>query len=125
MGDSSNPRVDDIRHAYLHFQLGSLVRRNVSRIQNSTQLLNLVKKAAGVDPAYTSEFHVMTAESLIRAVELRMDRVPSARAKDAVDTFYRSGLLLAPYFYHALAEYEQGDVGLRDSFVTMARNIQL
>jgi len=125
MGDSSNPRVDDIRHAYLHFQLDNLVTRNVSRIQNSAQLLNLIKKAEGVDPAYTSEFHVMTTESLIRALELRMDRVPSGRAKEAVDGFYRSGLLLAPYFYTALEEYENEDVGLRDVFPTMARNVQL
>jgi len=125
MGDSSNPRVDDIRHAYLHFQLDNLVTRNLSRIQNSTQLLNIIKKAAGVDPAYTSEFHIMTTESLIRALELRMDRVPPTRAKEAVDGFYRSGLLLAPYFYSALEEYEKGDVGLRDTFPTIARNIQL
>src|SRR5262249_4848860 len=125
MGDSSNPRVDDIRHAYLHFQLDNLVTRNVSRIQNSSQLLNLVKKAAGVDPAYTSEFHVMTTESLIRALEVRMDRVPSSRAKEAVDGFYRSGLLLAPYFYSALEEYENEDVGLSELFPNMVRNIQL
>jgi TolA-binding protein len=125
MGDSSNPRIEDIRHAYLHFQLDNLVTTNVSRIQNSTQLLNLVRKAEGVDPAYTSEFHVMTTESLIRALELRMDRVPSSRAKEAVDGFYRSGLLLTPYFYSALEEFENGDVGLREIFPTMARNIQL
>jgi TolA-binding protein len=125
IGDSQNPRVDDIRHAYLHFQLDRLVTTNVSRIQNSSQLLNLVRKAEGVDPAYTSEFHVMTTESFIRAIELRMDRVPSARAKDAVDMFYRSGLLLTPYFYNALDDYEKGDEGLRDMFVSMARGIQL
>jgi tetratricopeptide repeat protein len=125
MGDSANPRVDDIRHAYLHFQLDSLVTTNMSRIQNSTQLLNLVRKADGVDPAYTSEAHVMTTESLIRAIELRMDRVASTRAKEAVDAFYRSGLLLTPYFYAALEEYEKEDAGLRDSFLNMARQIQL
>jgi len=124
IGDTPNPRADDIRHAYLHFQLDILVTTNVSRIQNATQLLNLVRKAEGVDPAYTSEFHVMAAESFIRAIELRMDRVPAARAKEAVDTFYRSGLLLTPYFYKALELYEQEDVSLRESFVTMARNIQ-
>lgn len=124
IGDSASPKIDDIRHAYLHFQLDSLVTRNLSRIQNSTQLLNLVKKADGVDPAYTGEFHIMATESLIRALELRMDRTPAARAKEAIDTFYRSGLLLAPYFYGALEAYEKEDVGLRDSFVTIARNIQ-
>jgi tetratricopeptide (TPR) repeat protein len=125
IGDSSNLRVDDIRHAYLHFQLDTLVTTNISRIQNSNQILNLVRKADGVDPAYTSETHVMAAESLIRAIELRMDRVAASRAKEAVDGFYRSGLLLMPYFYTALEAYEQEDVGLRDSFVNMVRNIQL
>jgi tetratricopeptide (TPR) repeat protein len=125
IGDSTNPKVDDIRHAYLHFQLDNLVTTNITRIQNSGQFLNLVRGAEGIDPAYTSESHVMAAESLIRALELRMDRAPAARAKEAVDVFYRSGLLLTPYFYEALGDYEKGDLGLRESFLEMARNIQL
>jgi tetratricopeptide (TPR) repeat protein len=124
LGYSQNPKVDDIRHAYLHFQLDRLVTTNIARIQNSAQLLNLVKNAKDVDAAYTSEFHVMAAESLIRAIELRMDRLPSARAKDAIDMFYRSGLLLTPYFYNALEQYEREDTSLRQAFLTMARNIQ-
>ncbi len=125
IGDSSSPRTDDIRHAYLHFLLDSLVANNATRIQNTTQLLNLVKRADGVDPAYTTEFHIMTAESLIRALELRMDRVAAARARESVDTYYRAGLLLTPYFYGALETYEKGDAGLRESFVDMAREIRL
>jgi tetratricopeptide (TPR) repeat protein len=125
VGDSASPRLDDIRHAYLHFQLDGLVTSNVIRIPNSAQFLNIVKNVPGVDPVYTSEFHVMAAESLIRALELRMDRVPSVRAKEAVDAFYRSGLLLIPYFYQALEEYEKEDMGLRETFGKMARGIQL
>jgi tetratricopeptide (TPR) repeat protein len=123
LGDSANPRVEDVRHAYLHFQLDIPVASNVTRIQNANQMLNLVRRADGVDPAYTSDFHVMAAESLIRALELRLDRVPAGRARESVDSFYRSGLLLTPYFYGALEEYEKGDVGLREAFVEMARNI--
>jgi tetratricopeptide (TPR) repeat protein len=125
LGDSSNPKIADIRHAYLHFQLDNFVTSNMSRIQGSGQLINLVRKADGVDPAYTSETHVMTTESLIRALELRMDRVPAAPARESVDAAYRSGLLLTPYFYEALIAYEGDDVGLRESFLTMARNIQV
>ena len=125
IGDAVNPKVDDIRHAYLHFQLDNLVTTNVSRIQSSPQLFNLIRKAEGVDPAYTSEFHVMVAESLIRAIEVRMDRLAVAPAKESIDSYYRSGLLLAPYFYGALIEYEKGDEGLRDGFLSMVRNIQL
>jgi len=125
IGDSTNPKVDDIRHAYLHFQLDGLVTRNLSRFQNASQLLDLVKKAEGVDPEYVSEFRVMVAESLIRAVELRMDKIPGVRAKDAVNSFYRSGLLLTPYFYSVLEGYEKGESSLRDALPEMARNVQL
>jgi hypothetical protein len=125
IGDAATPKVDDIRHAYLHFQLDNLVTTNITRIPNSAQLFNLVRKADGVDPAYTSEFHVMTTESLIRAMELRIDRAPAASAKEAIDAYYRSGLLLAPYFYTALQQYEGDDIGFRETFVSMIRNIQL
>src|SRR5262249_8764877 len=37
---------------------------------------------------------------------------------------YRLGLLLTPYFYAALDEYEKGDAGFRENFATMVRGIQ-
>jgi len=67
LGDSTNPRVDDVRHAYLHFQLDSLVALNAPKIAGGNNILGLVSRAEGVDRAYTSEFHIMTTESLIRA----------------------------------------------------------
>ena len=125
LGDATNLKLDDIRHAYLHFQLDNLVATNVNKIPNSGSLLAIVAKAQGVDPAYTSEFHVMAAESLIRALELQIDRVPGAPARESVDMFYRSGLLLTPYFYAALDTFEQGDSGIRDGFAALIKGIQL
>jgi tetratricopeptide (TPR) repeat protein len=124
IGDSTNPKVDDIRHAYLHFQLDGLVTSNVGRMQSVSSLLDKAKKAGGVDPAYTSEFRVMATESLIRAIELRMDKVPAGRAHDSVDAFYRAGLLLTPYFYGALDTYEKENSAFRDEFVVIARNVR-
>jgi tetratricopeptide (TPR) repeat protein len=125
LGDATNLRLDDIRHAYLHFQLDNLVATNSGKIENAGPLLALVSKAEGTDPAYTSEFHVMAAESLIRALELQIDRVPAARARESVDMFYRSGLLLTPYFYGALETFEKGDSGIRDGFPDLVKGIQL
>ncbi|OLE75110.1 MAG: hypothetical protein AUG12_00220 [Acidobacteria bacterium 13_1_20CM_2_57_8] len=125
LGDSTNPRVDDVRHAYLHFQLDSLVALNAPKIAGGNNILGLVSRAEGVDRAYTSEFHIMTTESLIRAVELRMDRVPAVRARENVDAYYRSGLLLTPYFYEALQSFEQNESGIRDYFPEIAKAIQL
>jgi hypothetical protein len=105
LGDSANPRIDDVRHAYLHFQLDALIAGNVTKIEGGSTLLGLVARAEGVDSAYTSDLRVMTTESLIRALELRMERLPAARARESLDAFYRSGLVLAPYFYDALDIY--------------------
>jgi tetratricopeptide (TPR) repeat protein len=123
LGDSASPKIDDIRHAYLHFQMDTLVTSNMSRLQGVPVLLDLVKKANGVDPAYTAEGHTMTAESLIRALELRMDKVPPARARESINAFYRSGLILTPYFYEALEGFERGDLTFRFAFIDMARNL--
>jgi tetratricopeptide (TPR) repeat protein len=125
LGDSTNLRLDDIRHAYLHFQLDNLVATSTGKVSNPGALLALISKAQGVDPAYTSEFHVMAAESLIRAIELRIDRAPAVRARESVDTFYRTGLLLTPYFYTALGSYEQSDSSIREYFADMLKGLQL
>jgi tetratricopeptide (TPR) repeat protein len=123
LGDATNPKLDDIRHAYLHYQIDALVLANMSRMPGASQLLNLVKKTEGVDPNYTSEAHIMIAESLIRALELRMDKVPPARARESVNTFYREGLLLTPYFYEAIEGFERGELTFRFALIDMARNL--
>src|SRR5947207_2797043 len=50
MGGSASPRLDDIRHAYLHFQLDGVALRNMRNVSGQNQLLELVKSADGVDP---------------------------------------------------------------------------
>src|SRR5579862_623257 len=72
IGASATPRLDDIRHAYLHFELDGVVLRNMSKISGAQRLFELVKPAEGVDPEYTLDFRAITTESLIRALELRM-----------------------------------------------------
>src|SRR4029077_11747430 len=120
IGASAAPRIDDIRHAYLHFLLDGVVLRNMAKITGSEQLLQLLKTADGVDAAYTSDFRSITTESLIRALELRIDHVPAVRAKEAVDTYYRIGLLLIPYFYDSLGTFEKNDVNIREAYTDMA-----
>lgn len=126
MGGSSNPQLDQVRHAYLHYHLDNLITGYLTRMADSSSILALLSKAEGVDPLYVSDFRVLATESLIRAVELRMDRVPAARAKESIDMHYRSGLLLTPYFYEALVRFEQLEAGgIRDYFGEMIQGIQL
>jgi tetratricopeptide (TPR) repeat protein len=94
-------------------------------VPNGEQLLQLVKDVEGVQPRYVTNFHTMITESAIRAMEIRLDRLAGARAKEAVDGYYRAGLLLTPYFYGAFAAYETQDSSLRDVFSKMFAAINL
>jgi hypothetical protein len=125
LGHQTTLHLDDIRHAYLHFQLERMVALNSGKVANSTALLDLIKDVEGVQPAYSADFSRMMAESLIRAIELRMDRVMAAPAKEAVEGYYREGLLLTPYFYQALTAFEVQDAGIRDQFPEMVKGIHV
>ena len=115
--------MDAFRHAYLHFHLDEIVNRNLGRIENKEKLLALVSNEDGVDAAYTKQAGLMVVESLIRAMEPRMDRSTAARAKDVVANAYRSGLLLTPYFYDVLDGFQAGLASFRDVFIEMAAGI--
>jgi tetratricopeptide (TPR) repeat protein len=119
LGQSTTSHMEEIRHAYLHFQLDKLVALNAGKAVNGASLLDLVRNVEGVQPGYQNSYHFMATESLIRAVELRMDRPAAARAKTLVDESYRSGLLLMPYFYEALSGFEGQDSGIREFFPGM------
>jgi tetratricopeptide (TPR) repeat protein len=125
LGGGTSQKFDDVRHAYLHYHLDNLVARNITKIQNGSSLLALVANSEGVDRAYTSEFHIMATESLIRAIELRLDRAPEAIAREKIEGYYRTGLLLAPRFYEAVNVYEGGESDFRDFFPKLASAIDV
>ena len=80
--------------AFATKSIDGVVLRNMVKINGMGRLFETVKQSSGIDPAYTADFRSSTTEALIRALELRMDRVPAVRAKDTVDMYYRAGLLL-------------------------------
>ncbi len=124
-GSSASPRLEEMRHAYLHFQLDNIVNRDLTKIKNRASLLAIMDDEDDIQREFKTDFRLMVTESLIRALEIRMDRVAAAVAKQTVDGYYRSGLLLAPYFYDSLAAFEQQEEGIRDYFGDLADGIDL
>ena len=115
--------LDALRHAYLHFHLDDVVNRNLQKIAGNEKLLALVSRETDVDTAYTKQMGLMTVESLIRAMEPRIDRATTARATEIVTNAYRSGLLLTPYFYQALQSYQGNMASFRDVYAEIASGI--
>jgi tetratricopeptide (TPR) repeat protein len=125
VGNSTPPRIADIRHAYLHMSIDATLFSHMNSLSGAQPLLGLVAKEEGVAPEYTSDLFSMTRESLVRAIELRLDRPPAAEAASTANGYYRSGLLLLPYFQTALLTYEQDDPALPAYIPTLLAGIRV
>ena len=104
---SKKLRIPEIRHQYLHFLLDPLAVKYPQEIQKAASLKAIARKAPMLYSDFKEDFSLLVTECLIRAVELRMDKVPEAEANKQVQDMTASGLILVPYFYEALADYQK------------------
>jgi len=117
---SPEPRISDLRHAYLHFLLDPLATRNMEVLNRKKSLLDHVMRAQGLSDSYKDDFLLLTTESLIKAVEARLDHKPSM-VQDAL----RQGYVLAPYFAESLPAYEKQETSMVYYFADMVQAIDL
>jgi tetratricopeptide (TPR) repeat protein len=125
VGSSNTPRTSDIRHAYLHMSLDAALYPKMNSISNAQSLLGLIAREEGVAAEYRTDLFSMTRESLIRAVELRLDRPGAKQTTEIANGHYRSGLLLLPYFLSALPAYEEDDNGLPAYIPTLLAGLRV
>ena len=76
--------------------------------------------AAALDESYKSDFLLLTTESLIRAIEARLDRKPGL-----VQESLMAGYILTPFFSEALPLYEKQETAMRMYFPDMMASIDL
>lgn len=104
---SKEPKLTEIRHQYLHFLLDPLAVKFAPEINQKSELRTVARQAPQLGADFKEDFPLLLTECLIRAVELRMDKRPAAEAEKSIREMTSSGLILAPYFYSALADYEK------------------
>jgi len=100
----AQPPISEIRHQYLHFLLDPLALKYAFELHQKQPLAALARPAPALAADFKEDFSFLVTECLIRAIELRMDKL--ARPQQAIDTLTRQGLILVPYFYGALGGYE-------------------
>ena len=106
---SAEPQIDGIRHvAYLHYVVDPLTVKFSADIQKKHALGDYAQGAPALEERYKSNFLELTNESMIKAIESRMDRKP-AGAEQAL----KEGFVLTPALAEQLALYEKQDVALR------------
>ena len=111
---SAEPRLFDIRHAYLHYQLDPIVIKYGMDLQQKQALLDYVQEAP-LDAGFKNDFVLLANESLIKAVESRLDRNPAAVPQAAAQ-----GFALTPYFAEQLPVFEKQQQGMRFYMEEMA-----
>jgi len=104
---SETPRLFDLRHAYLHFEVDPTTIKYGIDLQQKANLLDLVQNAP-LDDNYKDDIVMLADECLIKAIETRLDKNSSAIAQAATQ-----GYILVPFFAEQLPLFEKQDQGLR------------
>jgi tetratricopeptide (TPR) repeat protein len=122
---SKEPKLAEIRHQYLHFLLDPLAVKYAPQINQKAELKALARQAPQLASDFKQDFPLLVTECLIRAVELRMDKRPAAVAEESVRELTASGLVLVPYFYSALENYEKQDAAMSVVYREMIEGINV
>jgi len=117
---SADLRVEDIRHAYLHFLLDPLATKYGTEILKHNSLVDFAQGAPALDPMYKSDFLLLTTESLIKAIEARLPG-----HTHTVDEALREGYILAPFFTEQLTIYEKQRDAMRLFFPEMVKHVNV
>jgi tetratricopeptide (TPR) repeat protein len=95
-------RVFDIRHAYLHYLLDPMATRYREILDRKKPLGAEAKRAPALDDSFKEDFLLLATESLIKAVEAKLDHNPAG-----VQEALHQGHILTPFFADQLPEYEK------------------
>jgi tetratricopeptide (TPR) repeat protein len=122
---SKEPKIDEIRHQYLHFLLDPLAGKYAAEINQKASLGGMVRQAPMLSLDFKEDFPLLVTECLIRAAELRLDKRSKADAEKSLTEMTGTGLVLVRYFYDALAEFEKQDASLPLYYKEMILGINL
>ena len=117
---AAEPRIDEIRHAYLYYLLDPLATLNSEVLERKKGLIDHAIRARALAEHFKTDFLLLTTGSLVKAVEARLDRKPNE-----VQAALREGYILAPYFAEQLPAYEKQEQSMRFFYPDMVQAIDL
>lgn len=117
---SLEPRIKQIRHAYLHYLLDPLPLRFSDALNVKRGVGDYALGAPALEPQYKNDYILLATECFIKAVESRLDRDPKE-----VDQALHEGFVMTPAFAEQLAVYEQQEQAMRLYFPDLVGGIDL
>jgi tetratricopeptide (TPR) repeat protein len=117
---SADPRIFDIRHGYLHYLLDPMSTRDQEILNRKKSLVDHALRSQALSDAYKEDWLLLVTESLIKAVEARLDRKPAG-----IQEALKEGYILAPYFAEALPVYEKQESSMLLYYKEMVQAIDV
>jgi len=109
VGTPSTLPIDDIQHAYLHFMLDELPLKYRKQVDAKSALLNIAARAPRLPVEYRDDFVDFTDECVIKAVEIRLQRLSGDKLEATLKEDDQSGFILVRPFVHQLEKFEKAE----------------
>jgi len=121
---STSIKMQQIRHTYLHYLLDPLALKNGGAFKRLEPLLGRVQDAP-MDDAFKNNISLLVTESLVRAIEEHLTKVPEAQLVKDLDQDDKEGYILTHYFYDALDKFNRDAAGMRDAYTDLIGQIEV
>jgi Tetratricopeptide repeat len=117
-------KLQQIRHAYLHYLLDPVALKNGASFKRLEPLLSTVQEAP-MDDAFKSNISLLFTECLVRAIEERLTKVPEAARAEDLSRAEKEGYILTRHFYDALGKFDQDPAGIRNAYPELMNSIDV
>jgi len=124
----ANPSLDssdEIRHAFLHFLLDPLPLRYADKLVGQSPLLQTAGRAPRLPAELRNDWAAFYAECLVRAAELRLQRLPPEKLAAEMNSADADGYVLVRPLVSALTKFEASEPAISLYFPDLARSIDI
>jgi len=121
------PKMDLIRHTFLHFLLDPMVGKFAGNLRALDLLMDSLRLAP-MDESFKEDPSLLVTECVIRAVEARTlagGKAPQSEQDRLIANAEQQGFVLTRYFYQRLLLFEKDEVGFRAALPPMIGGIDV
>jgi tetratricopeptide (TPR) repeat protein len=116
---------DEIRHSLLHYLLDPLALSHHPPVAGRKAILDVASRAPRLPTAFREDIEALTDECLVKAVELRIQRLTDVQVEAGLNAAEADGFVLIRPIYNGLAAYEKGEDGLKAYYPRLIQKIDL
>ena len=121
----ASPSFDLMRHALLHYLLDPLPIRYREKLVGQQRLLFYADRAPNLPYEYRSDLTSFFDECFVRAVELRVRKLPPAQLASEVDSAEANGYVLIRPLLKALSKFEMSEPSISLFFPDLVNSIDV